>query len=98
MGGVVSTEIIRALGGSAAASDLSARLSDHPVAASLYIAYVALMLLSVFVTPLVLFALRKRLVLQKYADALSLPQIGRALVRNPALWLLAVILALMFLV
>ena len=98
VGGVLSTELIRALGGSSAAADLSARLSDHPVAASLYIAYTALMLVSVVATPFVLFFLRKRFRVQNTSETLSLPQIGHLLVRHPAFWLLAVILVLMFLV
>ena len=98
VGGVFSTEIIRALGGSSSAADLSAHLSNHSVAAYLYVAYTALMLLSVFLAPVVLFFLRKRLRLQKSTADLSSVQIGRLLVRHPAFWLLAVILVLMFLV
>ncbi len=97
VGGVFSTEIIRALGDTVA-TDLSAHLSNHSVAAYLYVAYTALMLLSVFVAPVVLFFLRKRLRLQKSTADLTLPQIGHLLVRYPAFWLLSVILVLMFVV
>ena len=96
VGGVFSTEIIRALGGTQAAGDLTARFSDRPVAAALYLGYVLLMLLCVVLTPIVLFLLRKHARLPKTPHAPSAARVVAILARNPAVWLLAVIVVLMF--
>lgn len=96
VGGVLSTELIRTMGGAQAAADLTAQLANHPVAAGLYIAYVLLMLLCVVLTPILLILLRKKFRLQKEHEDLTLSQAGKVLTRNPAFWLLAVIFVLMF--
>lgn len=95
-GGVLYTEIIRAMGGTQAAQDLSARLSDTPVAAYLYIGYTALMMLCVLAMPFVLFLLHRRFCLQRRAEDKSPSEIGRAIAQNPACWLLGAIFLILF--
>jgi len=97
IGGVFSAELLRALG-DGTAEELSLLFAERPMVVALYLGYSLLTVASVVLTPIVLFLWRKRIASLKKASDPAPARVVGLLIRQPAVWALAVMMILLFLI
>jgi len=98
IGGVFTTELTKILGMADPNVDLVAQFTAHPIAALLYLGYLGFMIACFAVAPVVIVLLRHYMRTERRPGTPTFSTTLKLFAVNPAFWILAVLLVVMFLV
>ncbi len=98
IGGVISTEIMRSLDMEAMANNILTYALGNLLPASAYFAYLSFLFACVLLSPLAIVLFWKQIKFQKAQDPLSASDWCAVLLKNPAIWIVAVLIVALFLI